>query len=55
MLFSLLVLLVILCIVAWIISILPLPASPIPFRTIAYVVLALIAIYEVMKLTGVHL
>jgi hypothetical protein len=41
--------------VAWIISILPFPPSPIPFKTIAYVILAIIAIYEIMKLTGVHL
>lgn len=55
MLITLLVLLVVLCIVAWIISVIPFPASPIPFKTIAYIVLAIIAIVYLLRITGVNL
>lgn len=55
MLVSLLVLLVVLCIVAWIISVIPFPPNTIPFKTIAYIVLAIVAIIYILRITGVSL
>ena len=53
MLVSLLIVLVVLCIAAWIISILPIPAGPFPIKTILYVILGVIAIVYLLRTAGI--
>jgi hypothetical protein len=52
MLTSLLITLVVLAIVCWIISVLPLPASRFPIKNILYVVVAIIAIAYLLRFGG---
>lgn len=53
MLISLLVVLIVLAIVCWIISILPIPAGPFPIKTVAYVVVGVIAIIYLLRFAGI--
>lgn len=52
MLITLLVVLLVLCIAAWIISILPIPAGPFPIKTVLYVLLGVIAIVYLLRFAG---
>ncbi len=53
MLVSLIVVLLVLCIAAWIVSILPIPASPFPIKTILFVLLGVIAIIYLLRFAGI--
>lgn len=56
MLLSLIIVLVVLAIVCWIISIIPLPAgAPAMVRTIAYIIVAIIAIVYLLRVAGIAL
>lgn len=50
---GLLVVLAVLCIVVWIISVLPIPASPLPIRNILYVIVGLAAIIYLLRFAGI--
>jgi hypothetical protein len=52
MLVSLLIALLVLAIVCWIISILPLPASRFPIKTVLYIIVAIIAIAYLLRVGG---
>lgn len=54
MLIHLLIVLVVLCLVAWLIDILPIPASRFPIKTIVYVILIIVAIVYLLGFLGVH-
>lgn len=53
MLIELLVVLVVLAIACWIISVLPIPASTFPIKTVLYVVIGIIAIVYLLRLAGI--
>jgi hypothetical protein len=50
---TLLVVLLVLALVCWLISILPIPASPFPIKTIAYVIVGIIAIVYLLRFAGI--
>ncbi len=50
---SLLIVLAVLAIVCWIISILPIPASQFPIKTILYVIVGVIAIFYLLRFGGI--
>ncbi len=53
MLIQLLVVLLVLALVCWIVSIIPIPASSFPIRTIAYVIVGIIAIVYLLRFAGI--
>lgn len=50
---SLLIVLAVLVIVCWIISILPIPASPFPIKTILYVIVGVVAIVYLLRFAAI--
>lgn len=55
MLITLVVLVIVFCILAWMISIAPLPPQPSFLRTVLYILLGLAAIVVLLRVTGVSL
>lgn len=53
MLIHLLIVLAVLAIVCWIISILPLPASSFPIKTVVYVIVGIVAIIYLLRFAGI--
>ncbi len=50
---SLLVVLAALAIACWIVSILPIPASSFPIKTVLYVIIGVIAIFYLLRFAGI--
>lgn len=55
MLITLIVLVIVFCILAWMVSIVPLPPQPSFLRSVLYLLLGLVAIVVLLRVTGVSL
>lgn len=53
MLIQLLIVLAVLAIVLWIISILPIPASSFPIKTVLYIIVGIAAIVYLLRFAGI--